>query len=136
MIPKLLSPHSERAYAVLRIVAGALFASYGAFKVMGIPGGQTMPVGSLAWVAGLIELVTGIALVLGLFTSWAAFFACGMMAIAYIHFHWKYRFDEYFFPVKNEGGPAMLFCFVFLYIACKGAGRWSLDAKMRRPEAS
>ncbi len=130
MIPKLLAPHAERGYALLRIVSGFMFACHGAQKLMGVLGGQQPPVGSQIWIGGAIELVAGVAIALGLFASWAAFLASGTMAVAYTQFHWKFQFGSGFFPAVNKGELALLYCFLFLFVACKGAGIWSLDRKM------
>ncbi len=127
MIHKVLAPHADRAYAVLRIVTGALFACHGIQKVFGILGREHAPDGTQMWLGAIIELVAGTAIALGFFTSWAAFLASGQMAVAYAQFHWKFAFDERFFPVVNKGELAVLYCFVFLYIACRGSGPWSVD---------
>ena len=110
------------AYALLRVVAGLMFAQHGAQKLLGVLGGQQPPVGSLFWFAGVIELVGGLLIALGLFASWAAFIASGEMAAAYFMVHAK----DSFWPVVNKGELAVLYCFVFLLIACRGAGGYSL----------
>jgi len=125
-----LAPLAEHTYALLRIIAGALFMFHGVQKVFGILGDQ-QPMGSQLWIGGVIELLCGAAIALGLFTRLAAFLASGMMAVAYFQFHWKFQFDAAFFPAVNKGELAVLYCFLFLYIACKGGGRCSLDN--RRP---
>jgi len=130
-----LTPFAERTYALMRIVAGALFMFHGVQKIFGILTDHQPPVGSQLWIGGALELVCGAAIALGLFTSWAAFVASGVMAVAYFQFHWKFQFDSAFFPAVNKGEPAVLYCFVFLYIACKGSGVWSLDSA-RRPRAT
>lgn len=122
-----LSRFSGGAYALLRIVAGAMFAFHGAQKIFGVLTDHQPEVGSQLWIGGLIELVCGIAIALGLFTRWAAFLASGTMAVAYFQFHWKFQLDSNFFPAVNEGELAVLYCFVFLYIACRGSGAWSRD---------
>ncbi len=135
MSAPLLSPLAERAYPVLRIVSGGMFAFHGLQKIFGVLAEQQPPVGSQLWIGGLLELLCGTAIALGLFASLAAFVASGMMAVAYFQFHWKFRFDSAFFPAVNQGELAVLYCFVFLYMACKGSGRWSLDAGRRqRPD--
>lgn len=130
MIPKLLAPHADCAYALLRIVAGLLFFAHGVQKLLGLWGAPRQEFGSLGWFAGAIEFVTGAAMAIGFFTSWAAFFASGMMAVAYIKFHWNLQFGSAFFPIVNKGEPALLYCFLFLFVACKGAGPWSLDRRI------
>jgi putative oxidoreductase len=79
----------------------------------------------------VLELVCGAAIALGLFTSLAAFLASGMMAVAYCQFHWQFRVDANFFPAINQGEPALLYSFLFLYIACKGGGYYSLGGANR-----
>ncbi len=89
-------------------------------------------VGPQSWFGGIIELVTGIAVAAGAFTTWAAFLASGTMAVAYIQFHWKLNLGARFFPAVNQGELALLYSVVFLYIACRGGGRWSLDRRRAR----
>ena len=123
---KLISGFSGQAYALLRIVSGLLFAVHGMQKVLGIMTDHQPPVGSQIWIGGLIELVGGLAIALGVKTRLAAFLCSGTMAVAYIQFHWQFRFGTNFFPVVNQGELAVIYCFLFLYIACTGPGRWSL----------
>lgn len=122
-----LDKYTDTVYAALRIVSGAIFSIHGVQKIFGLLTDQTPPVLSQLWIGGLIELVAGILIVVGFRTRIAAFIASGTMAVAYFQFHWKFRFDENFFPAVNGGDAAILYCFVFLYIACKGAGILSLD---------
>jgi putative oxidoreductase len=110
------------AYALLRVVAGLLFAQHGAQKLLGVLGGKQPPVGSLFWFAGVIELVGGLLIAIGLFASWAAFLASGEMAAAYFMVHAK----DSFWPIVNKGELAVLYCFVFLLIASRGAGGYSV----------
>jgi len=119
---RFLGRYTEIAYTLLRVVAGLLFAVHGAQKVFGVLGGQKMPLASLFGVAGLIELVGGLLIAIGLFTSWAAFIASGEMAVAYFMVHAK----DGFWPVLNKGELAVIYCFLFLYIACRGGGRYSV----------
>src|SRR5690606_11924392 len=93
---------------------------------------QVPAVGSQLWIGGVIELVCGLAIALGLFTRPAAFLSSGTMAVAYTQFHWKLRGGADFFPAVNEGELALVYAFVFLYVACKGAGMWSLDGSRLR----
>ena len=126
-----LSKFEPQAYALLRIVAGAMFAFHGIQKIFGWLG-HTMPVGSQLWVGGLIELVCGALIAVGFFTRWAAFLASGTMAVAYIQFHWKLEFAGYqWLPAINKGELAVVYCFLFLFIALRGAGIWSLDGNRR-----
>jgi putative oxidoreductase len=87
------------------------------------------PLGSQLWFGGLIELVCGLAVMLGFQTRIAAFLASGEMAVAYFQFHWKFQLGPQFFPAVNKGELAALYCFVFFLIACRGGVKWSLDKK-------
>lgn len=121
----ILGRFSEPAFALLRVVAGLMFAFHGVQKIFGILGGQQPPMFSQIWFAGVIELVGGILIAVGFFTSLAAFIASGEMAVAYFKAHaprgpW---------PTLNEGELAVLYCFLFLYIAARGAGRFSIDRR-------
>src|ERR1051325_5793564 len=114
-------------YATLRIVAGLLFLCHAFQKLFGFFGGLnggTAPLDSLLGAAGLIELVTGVLITVGLFTGYAAFVASGEMAVAYFIAH----FPQGFWPIANGGEPAVLGCFIFLYMATQGSGMWSVDA--------
>ena len=132
MLSRLLSPYTELTYAAMRIVVGLLFSFHGAQKVFGVLSEYQPPVGSQLWIGGVIELVTGLLIAVGFLTAWAAFLASGTMAVAYIQFHWKFAFDELILPTINEGELAVVYAFVFLYIACRGAGKLSIDG-MRSP---
>jgi putative oxidoreductase len=116
---------TDIAYALLRIVTGLMFAFHGAQKVLGVLG-DAKPVGSQLWIGGVIELVTGLLIALGLFTSWAAFLASGTMAVAYVQFHWKLNFGAQFFPIVNKGELAVLYSVLFLFMVTRGDGKWSL----------
>lgn len=109
--------------SVLRIVAGLGFLQHGVSKFFGIPP-FPMPLNPLLTTAGVIELVGGTLLVLGLFTRPVAFITSGMAAVAYFLVH----APQSFFPAVNQGEPAMLYAFVFLYLAAAGGGAWSVDA--------
>lgn len=120
-------------YAALRIVAGALLAFHGAQKLFGLfAKGGGPAVFSQLWFGGVIELVGGLFVAFGLFTRPAAFLTSGMMAVAYLQFHWKGALDSGFFPIVNGGELAAVYCFVFLMYAVKGAGEVSLDRMFRR----
>jgi putative oxidoreductase len=126
---KQLAKYEDQAYALMRIVAGFMFSFHGAEKVLGVLGASQPAIGSQIWIGGVIELVGGVAIMLGLRTRWAAFICSGEMAVAYFQFHWKFQMGSAFFPIVNKGELAVLYCFVFLLIACKGAGIWNLDKK-------
>ena len=129
MLRRILEPRSEAAYALLRIVAGAMFAFHGVQKVFRVLTDHAPAIGTQLWVGGIIELVAGAAIAVGLFTSCAAFIASGTMAVAYLQFHWKFQFGASFFPAINKGELALLYSFLFLFIACRGSGRWSLGRR-------
>ena len=124
---KFLEKYTDFTYAILRIVAGTIFAFHGVQKLFGVLTEHQPSVGSQLWLGGVIELVCGLLLVIGFQSRWAAFLASGTMAVAYIQFHWKFQFGSEFFPAINGGDAAILYCLVFLYIACRGSGIWSLD---------
>lgn len=124
---KFLSKYTEQAYAVLRIVVGVLFFFHGLQKVFGILAEGAKPVFSQLWIGGVIELVAGALIVIGFQTRWAAFISSGMMAVGYFQFHWKFQFGDAFWPIVNRGELAVAYCFLFLYIACRGAGIWAVD---------
>jgi putative oxidoreductase len=121
------------SYAALRIVAGFMFLWHGSQKLLGVPGGKPPPEAfSQMWIGGLIELVCGGLIALGLLTRAAAFLASGMMAVAYIQFHWKGSLGAEFLPIVNKGELAVLYCFVFLLFFVRGAGPISIDRYLRR----
>ena len=128
---KWLERFSNEVYALLRIMTGFMFLFHGAQKILRIfaEGMPVFPVGSQAWWGGIIELVGGIAILLGFQTRLAAFICSGMMAVAYFQFHWKFQMGRSFFPVVNQGELAVLYCFVFLLIACRGGVKWCMDKK-------
>jgi putative oxidoreductase len=125
---------AEMAYALLRVVAGLMFLQAGGMKIFGWfggmpPDGSTAELLSQIGIGGLLELVGGALVLLGLFTRCAAFVVSGEMAVAYWQFHFT---PEAFWPIQNHGVPAVLYCFVFLYVAARGGGPYSLDAWIRR----
>ena len=128
----LLGNFSDLAFVALRVVVGLLFAVHGAQKMFGVLGGHVPAFATQIWVGGAIELVGGVLIAIGLFTRVAAFVSSGTMAVAYTQFHWKGEFGERFFPVVNQGELAVVYAFLFLYVACVGAGPYSLDARLRR----
>ncbi len=119
---KAYAPH---ALSLLRLAAGLVFLQHGTSKFLGFPHSQFTgtPLLSLNGAAGVIELVGGALIVLGLFTRPAAFVASGAMAVGYFLVHAQ----RDFFPLVNGGNEAILFCFVFLYLAVAGPGPLSLD---------
>jgi putative oxidoreductase len=124
-----LGKYAPQIYALLRIVAGLMFAMHGTQKLFGFPGNKpTVAVASLIGVAAVIELVCGILITIGLFAGYAAFIASGEMAVAYFTAH----FPRHPLPILNQGEPAVLYCFLFLYIAFRGSGPFSVDS-FRRP---
>ena len=127
MPARVLTRYSEAAYAALRIVSGLAFAFHGVQKVLGVLTDHQPALGSQLWIGGVIELVCGFAIALGAFTHWAAFLASGTMAVAYIQFHWQFAFDSKFFPAINKGELALVYAFLFLFIATRGAGALSID---------
>ena len=119
--------------SILRIVAAFIFFQVGSAKIFAFPAavmpdGGTAPLTSLAGVAGILEVVGGTLLLLGLFTRPVAFLVAGEMAFAYFIGH----APQGFWPVLNGGQPAILFCFIWLYISAAGPGPWSIDASRRR----
>lgn len=123
---RVLGRYREIFYAAMRIVLGFMYFCHGLQKIFGWFGGvrgHTVPLDSLYGVAGLLELVLGAPIIVGLFTSWAAFVASGEMAAAYFIYHqprgpW---------PIVNGGEIVVALCFAFLYIASSGSGKWSLS---------
>jgi putative oxidoreductase len=127
----LLSRWQPQLLALLRIVTALLFLEHSFIKLFGFPPGAApgqQALGSLFGVAGIVELVLGVLLLLGLFTRLAAFIAAGEMAVGYFMIH----FPQGFYPAANKGEGAILFCFIFLYLAAAGAGAWSVDAARAR----
>lgn len=123
----------EPAFALMRIVIGLLFFYHGIQKLFGynLPPGIQIPIWSQAWIGGVIELVGGLLVAGGLFARCAAFVCSGEMAVAYVQFHWKLQMGEKFLPGVNGGEPALAFCVIFFYIACRGAGIFSIDQTLR-----
>ena len=111
--------------SVLRIVAAYLFLLHGTAKFFSFPMSMGGAPEGLMLVAGILEIVGGILLILGLFTRPAAFVLSGQMAVAYFMAHASS--GNVLFPLANHGESAVLFCFVFLYLAVAGGGVWALD---------
>ena len=120
----IVSRFEPQTYALMRIVLGFLFFWHGSQKVLGFPPsshGGAPPL--ITWVAGPIELVGGLLVMIGLFTGWTAFLCSGLMAFAY----WMAHGTQALIPLVNGGELAMLYCFVFLFVAARGSGIWSVD---------
>ncbi len=126
------SPRSNQALFVLRAVAALIFISAGTSKLIDYPStgmpGMPVPLLSLLGVAGILEVVGGLAVLLGLFTRPVAFILSGQMAVAYFYAHAAASI----FPTVNGGVPAVLYCFLFLYLAFAGGGSWSIDRVIAR----
>jgi len=124
-----MSKYQAETYAALRIIVGLLFMAHGLQKIVGwplaVPDG-VMPA-AIKWVGGSIELLGGLAVAIGFQTRWAAFLCSGMMAVAY----WMAHGTKHWAPIVNQGELAVLYCFVFLFIAAKGPGIWSVDGGSR-----
>lgn len=122
-----LSSYQPAALAVLRIITALLFIEHATQKLFGFPPAP-YAITTLFFVAGVIELVGGILILLGLFTRPVAFVLSGEMAIAYFMVHMPINF----FPANNQGDGAVLFCFIFLFMVFAGSGSWALDNRQRR----
>jgi putative oxidoreductase len=127
VLTRFLEPKTDAAYAVMRIALGLMFTFHGAQKILGVLSTSQPPAFSQIWFGGIIELVGGTLIALGAFTRCAAFVASGTMAVAYTQFHWKLSFGSGLLPAINKGELALVYAFVLLYIACRGAGIWSVD---------
>jgi putative oxidoreductase len=123
------------SYFLLRAVSGLLYMQAGGMKMFDWFGGIPAEFGghpsawSQTWIGGALEFYGGLLVLLGLFTRPVAFILSGEMAVAYWQFHFK---PEAFWPIQNKGEPAVLLCFIFLFIAAYGGGQWSLDGLVRR----
>lgn len=122
----------QMALFLLRVVSGLLFLQAGGMKLFGwfggMPGGGTAPLMSQTGLGGVLEVVGGLAIMLGFFTRPVALILSGEMAVAY----WQFHAPNGTWPIQNQGMPAVLFCFIFLFFAAHGAGEWSIDAILRR----
>ncbi len=117
-----LGRYSELLYSIMRLAVGLLFSLHGAQKLFGVLGGHSQLTNPMMLAAGIIE-IAGVLVAVGLWASYAAFIASGEMAVAYFMVH----APGGLFPIVNKGELAVLYCFVFLYIASRGSGRWSAD---------
>jgi putative oxidoreductase len=132
VVKRILGGYSEDFYAILRIFAGLLFACHGAQKILGLLGGMggngaTAEFLTRPWFAGIIELGGGLLIALGLATPIAAFIASGEMAFAYFLAH----APQGFWPIQNRGELAIIYSFLWLYVASRGAGKWSVDSMLK-----
>jgi putative oxidoreductase len=126
MMDEIFKTWSPRLLSILRIMAALLFLQHGLAKLFGFPhvaSFDNLKLASLLGAAGIIELVGSVLLLIGLFTRPVAFILSGEMAVAYFMSH----APRAFFPILNQGELAVLFCFVFFYLAVAGGGVWSLD---------
>ncbi|MBP6060835.1 MAG: DoxX family protein [Candidatus Pacebacteria bacterium] len=136
MINKIKNINQETCVGVavflLRVVAGIVFIQNGGLKLFGwfggMPGG--MELSTLIFTAGILEFFGGLAILLGFFTRPVAFTLSGMMAVAYFIGHASQ--GHFFVPLANQGQPAVLLCFIFLFFAAYGAGKWSIDKKLQK----
>ena len=123
-----MQAYTSQTYALFRIMTGLLFLWHGTQKLFAFPvphpmAGETPAF--VVYIAGPIELIGGLLVVIGLFTRWAAFICAGLMAAAY----WKVHGMQAFFPIMNGGEMAALYCFAFLFISAQGSGIWSMCNK-------
>jgi putative oxidoreductase len=128
MSPSRLASWQPEVLSVLRIIIGFTFCEHGLQKALGLLGGHAMPPLSLLGVAGWLELVGGLLILVGWFTRPAAFILCGEMAVGYF----KQHAPAGFWPIVNHGELAVLYCFVYLYLFFAGPGRWSVDTLIRK----
>ncbi|MCZ6620175.1 MAG: DoxX family protein [Gammaproteobacteria bacterium] len=120
-----LAPYTAQSYAALRIVAGFLFLTHGSQKLFSFPVAAMEGIPAFVqYGAGGIEFIGGVLIMIGLFTRWSAFICSGTMAAAY----WMAHGLNALFPMQNGGELAVLYCFMFLFIAANGSGTWSVDA--------
>jgi len=127
-----LDGFTDKAYALMRIFVGLFFVQHGTMKLFNWPAEFPYELNAMSYAAGGIELVFGIAIAIGLFTRVSAFLSSGMAAVGY----WMVHGLNDFFPINNGGELIAIFCFVFLYVACRGAGIWSVDSMMAKSDDS
>jgi len=130
---KFLAPYEPQLLSVLRFMSGLLLLQHGTGKYLNVPVGPMNGASpfTMSGAAGVIELIGGALLVVGLFTRPVAFIVSGMTAVAYFYAH----APRGFFPILNGGELAVLYCFVFLYLAAAGGGRWSIDWLLGRKDS-
>ena len=127
---KFLDGYTEQSYALMRIFVGLFFVQHGTVKLFNFPQEFTFDLNPMIYAAGGIELVLGLAIAIGLFTRISAFLSSGMSAVGY----WMVHGLNDFFPINNGGELIAIFCFVFLFVACRGAGMWSVGAMMSKSD--
>jgi putative oxidoreductase len=127
-VGSVLGRFSGVCYALMRLVIGVLFACHGAQKLFGVLGGHQMPLMSQMGAAGVIEFFGGLLIAVGLLTPFVAIITSGEMAVAYFQAH----APRSPWPIINSGELAVVYCFVFLYIATRGSGPFSLDRLLGR----
>ena len=118
-----MRPLEPYTYALLRIVSGFLFLWHGSQKLLGWPPSEMSAPAFITWVAGPIELVGGLMVMLGVLTRWAAFLCSGLMAAAY----WMAHGPHAPLPIQNGGELAVIYCFVFLFLSSHGSGIWAVQ---------
>lgn len=123
-MPPFMKAFNPQAYALMRIAVGLLFLWHGTQKLFAFPVAPPQIPAFVTYIAGPIELVGGLLVMIGLFSGWAAFLASGLMAAAY----WMAHGTKALFPLMNGGELAALYCFAFLFISTRGSGIWSVDA--------
>jgi putative oxidoreductase len=124
-----LRPYTPQILSILRIMTGLLLLQHGTGKYLGIPLVPNYPASptTMSGAAGVLELIGGVLIILGLFTRPVAFILSGMCAVAYFYAH----APQGFYPILNRGELAVLYSFVFLFLAAAGGGAWSLDRLWR-----
>jgi putative oxidoreductase len=128
-VERFLGRYSSYIYALLRIVAGLLLLMHGTQKLFGWPVAMQGPSNTMMTAVGVLETVAGIMIMIGLFTSWPAFIISGELAVAYFMMHQP----RGTWPIQNGGELAAIYSFLFLYIASRGSGPWSVDSLIRNP---
>lgn len=127
-----LEKYTEQAFAIMRIMTGLMFVQHGTQKFFDFPKEGPGDLNALLTGAASIELVGGILVAIGLFTRPAAFICAGMSAVGY----WLVHGLTDLYPINNGGELIAIYCFVFLFIATKGAGIWSVDGALGKPIAA
>jgi len=123
-----MSRFAPQAFALLRFMAGAMWILHGTRKLWGWPGSGKPSTATLSIVGGWIEVIGGTMIAAGFLAGYAAFVASGTMAVAY----WLRHGTDAFWPIANRGELAVLYCFLFIWIAAHGAGQWSIDWLLAR----